>query len=316
MKNPIRIWCLLVLPLLGNSQTPKQPIPKIEIDSIKKIIILDAYNDNYERVWGRRYVIEFHTNMFRLYQLEEYYKNYEFDVDEIEFDSLKILKSKEISKSKAKKMTAQINERNKKRSMIKEKMDSIAWGTSKRPENWNGKRDLGQIDKKAIQVFLSTLNSKSLSPYGYLNTKGIDSIWLKKNVDRLYEKWNRMFPNAKNSSKNNVFFALKDFKLFKKTFFSTLLSRNFTTYPYMEIIIVKKSPDSIKVTSRGQNFFQVPFEINSIKTYNPELAISISKLIPNEKFYSVNKRLNPTWEKIEEQILWNIGDAYRNKKRK
>ena len=306
----------LVLPFFGNAQKSKNPIPKIEIDSVEKITIIDAYNDNYERVWGRKYVIEFHNTEFRRYQLEEYYKNYEFDFDELELDSMKILKSNGISKSKARKMTREINERNKRRVLLKQKVDSIAWGTSKRPENWTGKRDRGKIDMATVREFFSILNPKSLSPYPYLKGNGIDSIWLKKNEARLYEKWKEMFPEANNQTKREISLALKDFKLFKKTFFSILLSRNFTTYPYMEVVIEKKNQDSVLLTSRGQGFFQLPFEVNSRKLYNPEIAISISKLVPDEKFYSVSKRLNPKWEKIEKAILWKIGDAYRSKKRK
>ena len=301
---------------MGDAQKPKNPIPKIEIDSVEKITILDAYNDNYERVWGRKYVIEFHDAELRRYQLEEYYKNYEFDFDELDYDSMEIVKSKGISKSKARKMTKGINDRNKKRMLLKQKADSIIWGSSKRPENWVGKKDRRPIDKAILQEFFSKLSTKSLSPYPYLKGKGIDSIWLKKNEARLYEKWKEMFPEANDQTKREISLALKDFKLFRNTFFSILLSRNFTTYPYMEVVIEKKNQDSVLLTSRGQGFFQVPFEVNSRKLYNPEIAISISKLVPDEKFYSVSKRLNPKWEKIEKAILWKIGDAYRNKMRK
>lgn len=289
----------------------------LRYDSIQKIILLDSYNDNYERVWGREYQIEIDSMDIQIFQTEEYYHSYQFDFNSIDYDSLKLLKSRGISKSRAKKLTKQVNNQIDRKIAFKEKLDSIVWGTSSKPENWKGKRKIGSINKELLENLVNTINSKKISPYNYLRDTGIDSAWLQSNSKRLFENWLKLHPNAKEQSKSNISEALKDYNLFKKAFFHYITPGNFTHYPFFEISFITKSNDTIRLESRGQGQYQVPWTLNDKKNYNPKLSILISNLIPDQQFYSVKSRLDPDWSQTEEGILnafERVQNMYESKK--
>lgn len=309
MKQLINIWLFFLFPFLLFGQEGKGKIEFLEVDysSLSKIILIDHYNDNYERTWGRIYEIEILSGSISLSQTEEYYKSFQFNPDSINYNRMELLQEKEVDSSMTVRMLAEINKANERKIKFQHRRDPLVWGTSKILDNWKGKKHIKYIEKPEIDTLLTQINATHTSPLGYLKLNGIDSTWLSNNSERLYDTW--FVANSKSKVYIQTFVkdVLADFEKFKGMYFSYLLQRNMSTYPYFEIQLVSKSSDTIRIYSEGQNLFQIPWNINgNYKSYNPNLAIEIAKLLPDEEYFSGKSRLNPSWNDVEEGIVRQI----------
>ncbi|MPQ48993.1 hypothetical protein GCQ56_18505 [Marinifilum sp. N1E240] len=320
MKKLLHTCLVFILPLFLYSQENKSTINflKIEYSDLSKIILTDHYNDNFERTWGRVYEIEFSKDSILLFQTREYYYPYQFVTSSLDSLKMFLLSEHEIDSTEIEKIISEVNKRNTKRSIMQCYIDSTYWGSTNMLENWSEKRFIKNISKVEIEKLLNQINARHNSPFKYLKVNGIDSIWLKKNSERLID----MLSNGSKKQKPywTAFYKdlFTDYDNFKWKYAFSLLRRNMDSYPYFEMQMVTRSSDTICINSEGQDLYQIPWTMNGeYKTYNPLLPISISNLIPEEECCSSKNRLNPSWSEIETNIIdWIKFKNYKIDKKK
>ncbi len=305
MYGLIIIWFLIFLPCLLFGQEKKGiKFLDVEASSIDKIILIDHYNDNYERIWGRKYEIILNSDTIKLYQTEEYYKSYQFIPDSLNFNKMHILQEKGIDSIKMNGMLAEINRENENRIKYRRRIDSMYWGTSTMLKNWKGKNYRKVITKPEIDYLFSEINIKNNGPFRYLQNEGVDSLWLSENSNRLYNLWFQENKKSKAFRQTYVKYNLENFKQFKECYMLCLLQRNMNNYPCFEVQIISNNNDTTFLKSQGQEFFQIPWNMNEqYKSYNANLAIALGKLLPNEDHFSSEKRLNPKYSDLEKEII-------------
>ena len=320
MKHLIATCLFFCFPmfLLGQRNDSIPNFLEIDFSELSKIVLIDHYNDNYERIWGRIYEIEFKEDSISLYQTKEYYEPYQFKLSSFDLEKILLLEETQLDSTEIKSLLSEANQRNTKRSSFQRYIDSTYWGSVNMLDNWSERRFIKNISKNEIEKLLIQVNAKHNSPFKYLEINKIDSIWLQKNSERLIDKLSGGNDNRKPYWKEFYKDLFTDYDNFKWKYVFSLLRGNMDTYPYFEMQLHTNSKDTIFINSEGQDLYQIPWNMNGDhKIHNPLLPISISNLLPVEECCSGKNRLNPSWSEVEENLIdWLRFRNYKIDKRK
>lgn len=304
MKNLIATCIFFCFPLflLGQENNYGIEILDINYSDLSKIILIDKAKERNTRTWCRVYEIDLNRDSIPLYQIQEYIKTPVFKTDlkkyrqsaeELESDSI----MKEYFIQRAITINKRINESTR-------RSDSIFRVKTNMRDNWKGKEFIKNIEKSRVEDLLKEVNSTCKTPFKYFEENGIDSVWLSQNKNRLA----KAYLNGKRKTKPYHFEFYRnqfsDLKRLKWDFTYLIMDDCMPgSYTHIEMQLVLKSRDTIRINSEGEGLFLVPWDMNgNYRTLNTMLPVKIAALLPDKKHCSNKTQLSPEWSLLEEYL--------------
>lgn len=271
-----RILAILLI-FLNSAFAYGQRINKvIEIQNYDRMIIVDSYNNNYQRFIGVIYEIDLTTRPFLIYQKEKVYKgNPEKKLIDSVFrvrEAMAFEFKGPFIPDKEKKLIGSTND-----SLVYELVDHLN----------HPKRGLDFIDK----IF---------------NYYAIDSIWLSEKKDSLMSLYFDEKRRVKKKERIFVDDVFSDFSKFKAMAIKKIIQRTTSHYPEVYISFESEN-DSIGFYNEGQYIFLLPWVKDSTYVnYDPDISMIIGQLLPKQNFNINKKYLLPTKEFFIENVIEEI----------
>lgn len=263
---------------------------KINLDSVKRIIIIDHQNFNYEWYCGRIYHITRNNGTYNMRLVEQYNKPYFFG----ESEPVQASEPADISETQLhKKLNLSISQDsalNLANRVVAAKHNY--WAERIKVENSKIPVDMPTIDDSKLHDLVNTINDRrSGSPRYILQNLGMDSSWIAANAGRLFESYKLPEPEPTPAQRNYCISCFLDKKKAMRASFSLIGSHNTSDYPYIEIQFLD-SEDTLNIYTDNPYPLSMPWILeDSIKYYNPKISMLIAELLP-EKEHSNKRRLS------------------------
>ncbi|PWJ42637.1 hypothetical protein [Sediminitomix flava] len=261
----MKFFLTLTLSISYSSFLFAQESKLIDEANLVKINIIDQQNFNYEWVCEYSYEILKSEETFELFLQAK--KSYPFGYDST-FSQLGYIKlaNSVISRQR------------------KEWFDIIEF----KPSDKRVKVD--NIDKSIIYKLIDEINNNDTRhPFMILNRLGMDSVWIDKNAERLFDTYK---PNHQDDAIDKAYCisCIKDSLKAVRSSLAFISLKNTYDYPNVKLEFIT-SKDTIKVVTDYPYDLSLPWTINdSIISYNPQISLLLSRILPANR-YSNKERL-------------------------
>jgi hypothetical protein len=142
-----------------------------------------------------------------------------------------------------------------------------------------------KVPDESIANLLAAIDAPAVAKPDPANL-GITQEWLDANAEKAFREYAGEYPTREDKNKQARYFSsFKDLKFIERILPGLFNSFHTDDYPTVEIEIMESDRGLIKVSSKAQQMFMLPWIINSsegeLKTYNADIARAIANLMPD-----------------------------------
>lgn len=314
-----------ILTLLSTTGFAQKASFNVDLDSVRRIVIIDHQNFNYEWYCGRVYQItKQHDGAYKMHLIEQYNKPYFFGEvgPTISQDSFDI--SNPLSLERLNISISQDSAINLANSVVARKHNF--WADRIKVENSKDTVAMGPFDESKLHDLVEAINDKrSRSPRYILQNLGMGPAWIKDNAKRLFDSYKLPETEPTKEQRDYCISCFLDKEKAIRASFSLIGSHNTSDYPYVEIQFIQSS-DTLDLYTDNPYPLSLPWMFeDSIKLYNPKVSLLIAELLP-ERAHSNKGRLSGdystsfNYRSIEEafakSVLYRYCTGFKGKKKR
>jgi hypothetical protein len=178
-----------------------------------------------------------------------------------------------------------------------------------------------KVPDELIANLLSSIGAPAVAKTSLVNL-GITQEWLDANAEKAIKQYAGEYLSSANKDQRALYFSsFKDPKFIEEKILPRLYDSFHTDdYPKVDIEITETDGRVIKVSSRAQPLFMLPWVISrdgiELKTYNADIARAVASLMPDK--FANRERLSgeSLGYELAEAVMFEIRDRWESLKAK